>query len=465
MAVLLLCLAAATLMQKLTSPPCEAEPLSYPDVTQSALVLFNSPDIRAADWLKAMIFAGLALRLLVCVLVLPEHLNPARDHWSFGWEMGRVAHSIYTGHGFSSPLDDASGPTAFYAPIYPYLIAGCMKLFGGYTAASALAMLFLNSVFSAATAVPVFFLALRLLGKRAALVSGWVWAFFPYAIELSAERIWENTLSCLVASCLWLQTVRLLETGSKKNWLIWGGLWGLAGLINPALLAPLPFLGAWLVLRSRYILWRGLLQAMLVFLAFVTPWTVRNYRIFHKLIPLRDNFWLEVHVGNNGDTSDVTPDSALLSHSVREYSQFRQLGELAYMEAKKAQCFSNLRDHPGLFVRMTFRHICYFWTGFWSLQPGFVEKEPFQLANVMFSGSMLLLMLLGLRFTWLEGSRDAVFFFGTVLITFPVVYYITHPSIDYRHPIDPLIVILDCYGVLNLLAFRKTKSLLVQSSA
>ena len=64
MAVLLLCLAAATLMQKLTSPPCEAEPLSYPYVTESALVPFNSPDIRAADWLKAMILEGVSQRTL-----------------------------------------------------------------------------------------------------------------------------------------------------------------------------------------------------------------------------------------------------------------------------------------------------------------------------------------------------------------------------------------------------------------
>jgi hypothetical protein len=83
----------------------------------------------------------------------------------------------------------------------------------------------------------------------------------------------------------------------------------------------------------------------------------------------------------------------------------------------------------------------------------------------MFSGSMLLLMLLGLRFAWLAGSRDAVWFFVIILIMFPFVYYITHPSIDYRHPIDPLIVIVDCYCVLNLLASHRTKRSPVQASA
>jgi len=27
------------------------------------------------------------------------------------------------------------------------------------------------------------------------------------------------------------------------------------------------------------------------------------------------------------------------------------------------------------------------------------------------------------------------------------VYYITHPSMDYRHPIDPLIIVLGAYPV------------------
>ena len=77
---------------------------------------------------SCMFLVALAARLVISAIMIPEHLNPARDHWKFGWEMGRVARSICDGNGFSSPFFDPSGPTAILSPVYPYLIAGCMKL-------------------------------------------------------------------------------------------------------------------------------------------------------------------------------------------------------------------------------------------------------------------------------------------------------------------------------------------------
>jgi hypothetical protein len=37
------------------------------------------------------------------VFLLPEQLEPQRDHWHFGYEAGRIARSIVQGRGFSSP--------------------------------------------------------------------------------------------------------------------------------------------------------------------------------------------------------------------------------------------------------------------------------------------------------------------------------------------------------------------------
>jgi hypothetical protein len=89
----------------------------------------------------AIVVAALALRLVVMrftysIQLIP--LEPWRDHWAFGWETGRVARSIATGQGFSSPYPEPTGPTAHLAPVYPYLLAGVFKLFGIYTASSGL---------------------------------------------------------------------------------------------------------------------------------------------------------------------------------------------------------------------------------------------------------------------------------------------------------------------------------------
>ena len=58
------------------------------------------------------------------------------------------------------------------------------------------------------------------------MVSGWVWVFFPYSIYLAGGRIYSDALTCLIATLLWLQTVRLEQSRTTRDWLLWGLLWG-----------------------------------------------------------------------------------------------------------------------------------------------------------------------------------------------------------------------------------------------
>src|SRR5258708_17213746 len=96
-------------------------------------------------------------------------------------------------------------------PIYPSLLAGVFRLFGIYTKASALMILSLDSLFSALTCIPVFLIAQRSFGGRAAVQAGWAWAFFPYAIYFSADFIWVTTLATLMLAFLFLCALHLVD--------------------------------------------------------------------------------------------------------------------------------------------------------------------------------------------------------------------------------------------------------------
>ncbi len=50
------------------------------------------------------------------------------NFFSVGQEAGNVAWSLALGHGFSSPLVGMQGPTAWVAPVYPFLLALGFKL-------------------------------------------------------------------------------------------------------------------------------------------------------------------------------------------------------------------------------------------------------------------------------------------------------------------------------------------------
>jgi len=184
--------------------------------------------------LVLIVSIALALRLLVMLFLYPEQLSPERDHWHFGYETGRIARSIVEGKGFSSPLFSDTGPTAWMTPVYPLIVAAVFKIFGIYTKASALALLSLNALTSALTAIPIFLFARRSFGLRVARWSAWTWAFFPYGIYFPVERIWETWLATLLLCVLFWIALELEDEKPLWMWVLYGLLWGVEALTNPS---------------------------------------------------------------------------------------------------------------------------------------------------------------------------------------------------------------------------------------
>ena len=61
------------------------------------------------------------------------------------------------GRRLQQSLFGKTGPTAWLAPVFPYLLAGIFKILGVYSKASAIAALALDCLFSALTCIPIFF--------------------------------------------------------------------------------------------------------------------------------------------------------------------------------------------------------------------------------------------------------------------------------------------------------------------
>jgi 4-amino-4-deoxy-L-arabinose transferase-like glycosyltransferase len=414
----------------------------------------------------AMVLAGLAVRLLVIPFTYQDHLDPQRHHWRFAWEMGMVARSIVTGKGFSSPYVGDTGPTAWFPPLYPYLLAGVFKVFGLFTKASAIAILTINSIFSALTVIPVFAIARKTLGVRVARYAGWLWTFFPYAIWAAAERIWENSLTTLLLAVLVWFTLAL-DGKATRRWAGYGLLWGVAALSNPTVLAVLPFLLGWLCWRGyrrREKLLSSAALAVVMLLLVITPWELRNYRVLHKVLPLRDNFWVEVHVGNTGDISDIYPDWAIPSTSAAQWNELHRVGETAYIGEMRSLALRFIRENPGVFAWLIWKRFVFVWTGFWSLDPEYARNEPLQIPNTIFCSTATLLMLAGLILMW-RNRREWFLPYAAVLGAYPAVYYITHPTMDYRHPIDPMLVILISCAVSSFLDARRSRRIHAEAGA
>ncbi|HWW14294.1 MAG TPA: glycosyltransferase family 39 protein [Candidatus Dormibacteraeota bacterium] len=416
----------------------------------------NGNSRRSVLW---MVLVGLAIRLVVVGFLYPERLNPERDHWRFAGETGRIAQSLVEGKGFSSPFFGQTGPTAIMPPIYPLLLAAVFRVFGTYTKASALVMLSLDSLFSALTCIPVFLIAQKNFGWRTAVWAGWGWAFFPYAIYFSADFIWVTTLATLMLALMFLAALRLEDSSRVSTWGSFGVLAGIGALTDPVVLSVTSLLALWMCWRriqKKQSWFVPALAALLAFGGTVSPWMVRNYRVFHAFVPFRDNFGLELYVGNNGNTWHFTPDGFHPSSTDREMNEYRQLGELPYMRHKQAQAMAQINAHPGEFVTLCLRRAVYMWTNFWSFSRRYMEAEPLDPPNIFLCTGLTVLALAGLRRAFQTGASIGVPY-AIALFFFPVVYYITHPQDYYRRPIDPVFVILAAYAVIGWLEQRAEK--------
>ncbi|HET7206461.1 MAG TPA: glycosyltransferase family 39 protein [Terriglobales bacterium] len=401
-----------------------------------------------------MVLVALAIRLAIIPFLYHEWLDPfVLEHWAFG----RVARSIASGHGFGSPFAD-TGATALLPPVYPYILASIFKVFGIYTKTSIVAALALNSVFSALTCIPAFFVARKSFGQRAAKWAGWGWALSPYGIYYGADWAWSTCLVTLLLCVLFLIAFELESSTRTRSWLGFGLLCGFAALTEPVVLSVVPLLGGW----SCYRLYRrgerwfvpGAVAA-LAFVAVMSPWIVRNYRIFQRLIPVRSGFGLELYLGNNGYSGSWVTRSVHPNHSDAELAEYERVGELAYMEHKQQQAMSYIRSHPGWFVWMTMRRVLYMWTGFWSFDRAYLKEEPLDPPNIILSTVLTVLAVMGLRRAFRTDVRVAVRY-AIVLLFFPLVYYISHPETYYFRPVDPIIVVLGAYAVSACLDSKNT---------
>jgi hypothetical protein len=100
-----------------------------------------------------------------------------------------------------------------------------------------------------------------------------------------------------------------------------------------------------------------------------------------------------------------------------------------------------------MFVAASARRFRRYWTGYWSFSPAYLEHEPFDLPNVPFCTTLSLFLICGLV-TWWRNSRGTVLPFALLVVLFPIPYYLTHASMDYRQPMEPELAILITAGML-----------------
>jgi 4-amino-4-deoxy-L-arabinose transferase-like glycosyltransferase len=387
--------------------------------------VLNSPTIL---FLVALLARLKALHQLLSIQA--GSVFPYDEELHIGW-------ALASGLGFSAPWPHTViAPTAQQPPIYPFLVAGVFKLAGAYSNPSVWLLLSLNAIISAFTAVLILRIGRRDFGRKTGALAAWVFACWVYEVTVSI-RLWESTLAALLLMLGILLFPKMEYSRNIRPWLLFGTLTGVAGLTNTTLLAVLPpfWLCLWMMYRKRReSCSKALLISVTACVLVLVPWTMRNYQVFHRLIPIRDNFGLELWVGIELDS---TPKPAVkrpfpLDFPLSNPSVYNRLGESAFMESRTRLAMEFIHENPLEYLRVVSVRCVRFWS-----QP---ENMLWPVISV--------LAWIG-AFLALTKKRASALPYFIVLFAFPLVYYITHTFPTYRQPIEPVMLLLAAYAVTS----------------
>jgi hypothetical protein len=430
-----------------------------------------------APWV--IFWVAFALRVVVIVVGHTYKVRTDQANFNFGFEAGRIARALATGHGFANPFNGESGPTAWLPPLYPLLMAGAFKLFGLYSRASALALMVVDSAFSAAVAPAVYEIAARCLDARGiarrgsnyvapvALWSAWLWAVYPAALQYAIHWIWEMSLTACLFAWAVVVVLRLRGVGEDSRpvdddgavmneaprfngglWVVLGVLWGLIALSNASLLLCLPGMMIWVAwpqLRAGRLGMRTIAGAVLTTVAFalvLAPWVARNERVLHAFVPTRSNFGVELYESTL-ERNDGFPwgTTIPLWTGDREFKRYVQMGEVKYAAMRAAEAKARIRARPWRTVKWTLDRFLFFWDGTPHPANGKPLQEYLRQLSYSFISACGLLGLLLMVRRRVEGAG----LFAVIFVLLPLPYYLVTVQPRFRHPMEPLIAVLAVY--------------------
>jgi hypothetical protein len=264
----------------------------------------------------------------------------------------------------------AGQPSALRAPGYPALVAALLHLTLGdpasvdvahMTVRGHLAVGLVQAIVLAGAAVLLF---LWLSARVDAIIAASLAVVFgagPYSlVAVGTLHYGLVHMAFMVAGC-WLLD-RALAVPSPARLALAGAVWGLAGLVRPVTL----LLPAFVLLA---LLWQrvpplqaarrtALLGAAMA--SVLLPWTVRNYHVTHRLVPVTDNNWVTLwgqtvrpldrdpnrYVWFDLYTADLMPVMARVTGSTGfDYEQYvERLGEIE--DVFRAEALANLKRQP-----------------------------------------------------------------------------------------------------------------------
>lgn len=109
-----------------------------------------------------------------------------------------------------------------------------------------------------------------------------------------------------------------------------------------------------------------------------------------------------------------------------------------------------IRTHPRLEMLLWWRRFVAIWTGSETPLKSFLNAETLLIRVVLVTNLLAAIGALLSIFVLIVRRNTYALPLAAGPLIYPVLYYATHPSLRYRHPIDPALVVLIAVGLSSL---------------
>jgi len=310
---------------------------------------------------------------------------------------------------------------------------------------SAVVLTYLNVIISALTIPLLFILARNVYNEKIAWLAAWAFCFWPTAYWRSFN-LWSETLAAFLFLIILIVLVSWLKKPGTRRSLILGLMCGLGMLTTAAFMTFIIFsLILVMVLLRPYtkkiwIQWAVILVTMLFT---ISPWLIRNYMVFHKVVPIRSTSVIEFTFGNIG-SPDGTAKNSYGPHPYTGYERelYHKLGEIPYTNVKAAQFKTWLIQNPVQFIKLSLLRVYWFWFGDPINNFGIVKKIIHIIPTLLLLG-----WLWSIRWRRRTGPEYLLLL---LFLVYPLPYYLTSVTSRYRFLMEPALFIVGMYTLEQL---------------
>lgn len=399
--------------------------------------------------------------------------RPINDAGSYLSLASDVAHTgdYPLSHRPGSGAAGTRGPSAYFAPGYPYFLAA-VDLIDGHAVPRDGAIhsaRIVQAVLGTITVALIGLVALELFGATAGLIALALAAVYPVGIELSGVLVAENLLTPLVLAAVYagLRARRAGRARSAYAWVAGAGvLTGLATLTHEnAVLVALPLLAAVWRIGSRRLVAPGLLIATTALS--ILPWTIRNAEVMHRFIPVSDETGITL-VGTYNAASAANP---VVPYKWRLFfaipgerpliRQDNHLTEPQLGDKLQHQALHYISQHPTAPIEAGFHNTLRLFelegTYAWQAAAAGISL-PLSTARIGVA-SLWLLCLFALAGAFSPAVRAAQkWVWGVPLLLALSVVLVNVETPRFRAPIDPFLILLAAAGLASAIAWLRDRA-------